>query len=43
MICGAAGNAEAIDQAIRGLAEFLVLVLEDDANLFGLGTTGDIN
>ncbi|GFS37091.1 ARM repeat superfamily protein [Actinidia rufa] len=37
MIRGASGNAEAIDQAIRGLAEFLVLVLEDDANLFGLG------
>ncbi|GFS33914.1 ARM repeat superfamily protein [Actinidia rufa] len=33
----------AIDQAIRGLAEFFMIVLEDDANLSGLGTTGDIS
>ncbi|XP_057461310.1 uncharacterized protein LOC130751695 [Actinidia eriantha] len=43
MISGAAGNAEAIDQSIRGLAEFLMIVLEDDANLSGLGMTGDIS
>ncbi|XP_056163180.1 uncharacterized protein LOC115689602 [Syzygium oleosum] len=32
MSSGAAGNIEAIDQSIRGLAEFLMIVLEDDAN-----------
>ncbi|KAI8568171.1 hypothetical protein RHMOL_Rhmol02G0176700 [Rhododendron molle] len=37
MISGAAGSVEAIDQAIRGLAQFLMLVLEDDANISGLG------
>lgn len=33
MISGALGNVEAYDHAIRGLAEFLMIVLQDDANL----------
>lgn len=36
MISGAAGSVEAMDQAIRGVAEFLMVVLRDDANLLGL-------
>ncbi|RHN78390.1 hypothetical protein MtrunA17_Chr1g0164971 [Medicago truncatula] len=32
MTSGAAGSMEAIDLAIRGLAEFLMIVLQDDAN-----------
>ncbi|KAM7526892.1 hypothetical protein LguiA_016794 [Lonicera macranthoides] len=36
MISGAAGSLETMDQAIRCLAEFLMIVLEDDANLSGL-------
>ncbi|XP_021300339.1 uncharacterized protein LOC110428748 [Herrania umbratica] len=37
IISGAAGSVEAIDQAIRALAEYLMIVLQDDANLSGLG------
>ncbi|XP_043712910.1 uncharacterized protein LOC122661552 [Telopea speciosissima] len=33
MVSGAAGSVEATDQAIRGLAEFLLIVLEDEANI----------
>ncbi|XP_059277396.1 uncharacterized protein LOC132031442 isoform X1 [Lycium ferocissimum] len=36
-ISGAAGSAEALDQAIRSLAEFLMIVLEDNFNLPFLG------
>lgn len=36
-ISGAAGSAEALDQAIRSLAEFLMIVLEDNLNLPFLG------
>lgn len=38
MISGAAGSSEAVDQAIRGLAEYLMIVLQDDANLHVLET-----
>lgn len=46
MLSGAAGNVEAIDQAIRGMAEYLMVVLEDDANASAYDTIdsdADIN
>lgn len=36
MMSGAAGSVEAINQAIRGLGEYLTIVLEDDVNLYSL-------
>nr|GEU38851.1 TELO2-interacting protein 1 homolog [Tanacetum cinerariifolium] len=36
MISGAAGNMEAMDQALRALAEFLMIVLQDQANISSL-------
>ncbi|XP_031256286.1 uncharacterized protein LOC116114265 [Pistacia vera] len=42
MISGAGGSVEAIDQAIRGLAEYLMIVLEDDANLSGLNMSKNV-
>ncbi|KAK6133097.1 hypothetical protein DH2020_033136 [Rehmannia glutinosa] len=41
MISGAAGSTEALDQAVRGLAEFLIIVLEDIANTSILGVPMD--
>ncbi|KAL3820912.1 hypothetical protein ACJIZ3_006817 [Penstemon smallii] len=37
MISGAAGSAEALDQAVRGLAEYLTIVLEDGCTTSNLG------
>lgn len=42
MTSGAAGSVEAIDQALRGLAEFLVIVLRDDANMSSLDMSVDV-
>ncbi|KAG8365251.1 hypothetical protein BUALT_Bualt18G0084800 [Buddleja alternifolia] len=36
MISGAAASTEALDQAIRGLAEYLIIVLEDDSTTTNL-------
>ncbi|KAK9077656.1 hypothetical protein SSX86_005993 [Deinandra increscens subsp. villosa] len=36
MISGAAGSMEALDQALRGLTEFLMIVFQDEANLSSL-------
>ncbi|KAL6538531.1 hypothetical protein OROGR_012519 [Orobanche gracilis] len=41
MISGAAGNTEALDQAIRGLAEYLIIVLEDVVSTSILGVPVD--
>ncbi|PIN00472.1 hypothetical protein CDL12_27024 [Handroanthus impetiginosus] len=41
MISGAAGSTEALDQAIRGLAEYLIIVLDDDATTSVLGAPAD--
>lgn len=43
MASGAAGSVEAIDQALRGLAEFLMIVLHDDANMSSLDPSIDIS
>lgn len=39
MASGATGSLEAIDQALRALAEFLMTVLQDDANMSSLEST----
>ncbi|GJZ12800.1 TELO2-interacting protein 1 [Tanacetum coccineum] len=36
MISGAAGSMEAMDQALRALTEFLMIVLQDEANITSL-------
>ncbi|KAI3466318.1 hypothetical protein Pfo_022981 [Paulownia fortunei] len=41
MISGAAGSTEALDQAVRGLAEYLIIVLEDGATTSILGVPMD--
>ncbi|KAM0934113.1 hypothetical protein DsansV1_C32g0220571 [Dioscorea sansibarensis] len=44
MITGAAGNTGSLEHAVRGLTEFLVIVLSDDANTYGLEASyGDIS
>lgn len=42
MISGAAGSIEAINQAIRALAEYLMIVLQDDAKLSRFDVSMDI-
>lgn len=42
MTSGAAGSVEAIEQALRGLAEYLVIVLRDDANMSSLDMSMDV-
>ncbi|GFP92753.1 telo2-interacting protein 1 homolog [Phtheirospermum japonicum] len=41
MISGAAGNTEALDQAVRGLTEYLIIVLEDVVSTSILGAPAD--
>ncbi|XP_011086354.1 TELO2-interacting protein 1 homolog isoform X2 [Sesamum indicum] len=41
MISGAAGSSEALDQALRGLTEYVIIVLEDDATTSILGAPTD--
>ncbi|KAL0407126.1 UNVERIFIED_CONTAM: hypothetical protein Slati_4026500 [Sesamum latifolium] len=41
MISGAAGSSEALDQALRGLTEYLIIVLEDGATTSILGAPTD--
>eukprot|EP00257_Ricinus_communis_P015582 XP_015573531.1 uncharacterized protein LOC8280892 isoform X1 [Ricinus communis] len=41
MISGAAGSVEATDHAIRGLAEYLMIVLCDDANFSSLDVSSN--
>ncbi|XP_024008438.1 TELO2-interacting protein 1 homolog [Eutrema salsugineum] len=41
MISGAAGSVDALDQAIRCLAEFLMIVLEDEANSSAINISDD--
>ncbi|XP_077233092.1 ARM repeat superfamily protein isoform X1 [Tasmannia lanceolata] len=37
MISGAAGSAESLAHAVRGLTEFLIIVLDNETNIYGLG------
>ncbi|CAM8943398.1 unnamed protein product [Rhodiola kirilowii] len=39
MITGASGSSKAVDHAIRGLAEYLMIVLEDDVDISGSHTS----
>lgn len=41
MISGAAGSMESIDNAIRGLSEFLMIAFGDEENLYGLDMSVD--
>ncbi|KAJ0989927.1 hypothetical protein J5N97_008283 [Dioscorea zingiberensis] len=36
MITGAAGNTGSLEHAVRGLTEFILIVLSDDANTYGI-------
>ncbi|ERN14793.1 uncharacterized protein LOC18443063 isoform X1 [Amborella trichopoda] len=42
MISGAGGSVESIDHAVRGLAEFLMIVFGDEPNLNGLGISMNV-